>query len=104
MFKVKAHQRNIVNTLSESFQSTLSFLLRSSSLKHLLLQLLLEIHDLLGQVVLLCLPIIGKHVHLCHRSCVFFSWRSPGMASLALELGLQAHNLLSWRVHLGDLG
>ena len=55
MFKVKAYQRNIVNILSESFQGILSFLPHSSSLKHLLLQLLLEMHDLLGQVVLLCL-------------------------------------------------
>lgn len=43
MFKVKEGQRNIVNILSESLHSAPSFFPLSSSLKHLLLQLLPEL-------------------------------------------------------------
>lgn len=85
MFKVKAHQRNIVNILSESFQSSLSFplqLLSEASPCNFFWRYMFI--DWSG-VVLLCLPVIGKHSPLAPAPVSAFPG-GPKHDFLALEL------------------
>ncbi|XP_054102638.2 uncharacterized protein LOC103791227 [Callithrix jacchus] len=105
-FKVKTCRRRIVNILSERLQGALGFL----SLKHLLLQFLPEVHDVLGQVVAFHLDagfVLGELVHLPaqlpHLLLVEVPQARLALALELLELGQQDLILLLQEAHLVDV-